>query len=302
MDKLIKSLIKVDDFSLTEFKENKNNDLNFNKYYILDFDESGEYFQDEFLHEISQYITDYVFTHDEIKKYSSGKTRKEMRRYEEKYREIIQLYVRDSRTGEIGELILFLILEKFLQAPQLVNYMTTSKLSGKEYSKGFDNIHFGLINDNLVFYIGESKSYKNGTKGLRDAFKSIKEILDERQVENFRYIAQNNIFKREIHNKEFENLIVKYFNPNRKAKDRKLAKEIYTIFVAFEFDKIEEIIQNGKLQEEYEKRIKNIEKNLKNYKEEFDLVGKNFVLIILPIKKIQKLRDDFVKLLGCGKC
>ena len=74
--------------------------------------------------------------------------------------------------GEPGELILFLLLESFFEAPQMVSKMYL-KTSGEMPVHGTDGIHFGVAGEQLLVYWGESKLYKEISSGLDSAIESV---------------------------------------------------------------------------------------------------------------------------------
>ena len=88
-------------------------------------------------------------------------------------------FVKNSNTGEFGEMIMFFLLELYENAMQIVNKMAI-KTSGKVHYHGADSIHFGLNGQVQVLYLGESKtSEKDLAAALTDAIKSITTFYNE---------------------------------------------------------------------------------------------------------------------------
>ena len=79
-----------------------------------------------------------------------------------------------NTSGEVGELLLFFILETILGAPQVIAKMEL-KTNPKDEVKGCDGIHIGWdeAKKEVLFYLGESKLYGRVSDALRDALESI---------------------------------------------------------------------------------------------------------------------------------
>jgi len=82
-----------------------------------------------------------------------------------------------KRSGEIGELTLFVLLEAFLSAPKIASKMKL-KTSNEMHVHGADAVHATLNNDNLLTLIlGESKFRKDRSTGLKDAIESVSNFV-----------------------------------------------------------------------------------------------------------------------------
>jgi hypothetical protein len=82
-----------------------------------------------------------------------------------------------SRSGEGGELLLFILAEEYLKAPLLVSKMRL-KTNTQMPVHGGDGIHAGWDSSAgaLVLYIGESKLHATLNGAIRDAIKSVSEL------------------------------------------------------------------------------------------------------------------------------
>ena len=83
-----------------------------------------------------------------------------------------------SNTGELGELLLYCLLESHLHAPKLLTKLEL-KTSPNEYVKGTDGVHLLKIDNasyQLVF--GESKLHSDLESGIVSAFNSIKTLIE----------------------------------------------------------------------------------------------------------------------------
>lgn len=82
-----------------------------------------------------------------------------------------------SRSGEGGELLLFILAEEYLKAPLLVSKMRL-KTNTQMPVYGGDGIHAGWDSNAgaLVLYLGESKLHGKLNSAVRDAMKSVSEL------------------------------------------------------------------------------------------------------------------------------
>lgn len=92
--------------------------------------------------------------------------------------EALGLFSRLSKSGEGGELILFLMAERFLKLPQLVCKMNL-KTSTEMHYHGADGLHVGVNshNEKLCLYWGESKLHADPTGAVYECMKSIAPLL-----------------------------------------------------------------------------------------------------------------------------
>jgi Cap4 SAVED domain len=91
------------------------------------------------------------------------------------------LFRLSNSSGQVGELLLYFLLETVLGAPQALKKMPMTT-NPKEERKGSDGIHI-LWDENsgvLEFLFAESKIWKSFSGALRDAFKSMEEFHDSR--------------------------------------------------------------------------------------------------------------------------
>lgn len=93
------------------------------------------------------------------------------------HEEALDLFVRSEKSGEGGELLLFLLLERVLQRPQLLSKMAL-KTNSQVHVHGTDGIHANLEDDGVLeLYWGESKLYQSSSEAFRDCIESIAPYL-----------------------------------------------------------------------------------------------------------------------------
>lgn len=88
-----------------------------------------------------------------------------------------------GRSGEAGELLLYLLTEWLLEAPQIVAKMSL-KTSSEMPVHGADGIHVKFVPETrrLILYSGEAKLYSNVGDAVRSAIASISEALSPAKV------------------------------------------------------------------------------------------------------------------------
>lgn len=87
-----------------------------------------------------------------------------------------ELFVSSDKSGEGGELLLFLLMERVLQLPQLLAKMSL-KTNANVHVHGSDGVHAKLTGDVLDLYWGESKLYKDSSEAFTECFASIAPFL-----------------------------------------------------------------------------------------------------------------------------
>lgn len=114
-------------------------------------------------------------------------SRKSVRRLveEQKYKSLVdtakeRLRNHNVNEGELGEILLFCILESFLNAPKILTKLEL-KTSNNDYVKGADGVHLLKIDDkNYQLIFGESKLESNIRSGIYSAFSSINTFLTQK--------------------------------------------------------------------------------------------------------------------------
>ncbi len=88
-----------------------------------------------------------------------------------------------KNTGEGGEVLLFLLAERFLKLPQVLCKMDL-KTDPQMHYHGADGVYASLsANGTLKLYWGESKMYKNAKSAIRDCLHSLAPFLTEDEHE-----------------------------------------------------------------------------------------------------------------------
>lgn len=84
-----------------------------------------------------------------------------------------------AKTGEGGEMLLFLLAERFLKLPQILCKMDL-KTDARMHYHGADGVYAGITDEGtLKLYWGESKVYKTATSAIHDCLASLAPFLIE---------------------------------------------------------------------------------------------------------------------------
>lgn len=84
-----------------------------------------------------------------------------------------------AKTGEGGEMLLFLLAERFLKLPQILCKMDL-KTDRRMHYHGADGVYAGIADNGLLkLYWGESKVYKDVKTAIRDCLSSLAPFLTE---------------------------------------------------------------------------------------------------------------------------
>ena len=83
-----------------------------------------------------------------------------------------------DKTGEGGEILLYILTQDILKLPQLISKMSL-KTSAKMHYQGADGVHFryNRTTGNLELYWAEAKMYQNLNAALTNCFDSLKGFL-----------------------------------------------------------------------------------------------------------------------------
>lgn len=84
-----------------------------------------------------------------------------------------------AKSGEGGELLLFLLAERFLKLPQILCKMDL-KTDARMHYHGADGVYAGVTKDGILkLYWGESKIYGDASAAIRDCLNSLAPFLIE---------------------------------------------------------------------------------------------------------------------------
>lgn len=214
-------------------------------------------------------------------------------------KQAVELFTNLKKTGEGGELLLYILAIEILKIPQLISKMSL-KTSGELHYQGSDGIHVKYDNTTktLNLYWGESKMYKNISQAFSECFKSLNGYLldtysyKSTQERDLVLITDN--INQNINNEEFENLIVAYFDKDNDLSNKLLYKGI--CFIGYDSDKYEDdtkTIEDFKkeLLTELDNHYKNISSQIKKYT---GLDKKEIHVFLMPFPSVENFREYYL--------
>ncbi|WP_439366030.1 DUF1837 domain-containing protein [Bradyrhizobium sp. DASA03005] len=99
------------------------------------------------------------------------------------HHEAINLFTDLANTGEGGEMLLYLLTERFLKIPQVLCKMDLKTSSAMHYH-GSDGVYAHVADDGVIkLYWGESKIYSDPSDAIRDCLASLAPFLIEPEGE-----------------------------------------------------------------------------------------------------------------------
>lgn len=206
-----------------------------------------------------------------------------------------------DKTGEGGEILLYILVLEYLKIPQLISKMAL-KTSGQVHYQGADGVHvkFDSVNEKLNLYWGESKMYKKMSSAMDDCLKSIKGyLLDSQstvsvQQRDLELITSN--ISANINDEDLENALVRYFD-----KDDDMSNSIEykgVCFIGFdrnvyktkgEFKSTAEIKQT--IEEKIAEWYKTLGSKIKSHDK---LKLKELHIFLMPFPSVEKFRQHFL--------
>ena len=151
------------------------------KFYVhtIALNANGQIRLDDFIEFISHHVIAYVIPRSRIEEAKKKDEEESLHTHIMRLgSDAKKLFTPLKKTGEGGEMLLFVLGEILLRLPQLFCKMSV-KTSGGVHYHGADGIHVGFSDDkNLELYWGESKFHKTFDSALKDCLNSISPILN----------------------------------------------------------------------------------------------------------------------------
>ena len=213
-------------------------------------------------------------------------------------------YVKNK--GELGELLLYCFLESHLKAPKILSKLEL-KTSKNNYVNGSDGVHYLKLDDgNYQLIFGESKTEKNITRGISDAFESINEFKREVNTKgsgksgiNYEKSLISDHLDKETFSDEEKQFIESIIYP-KKDSDFEI-DDAFGIFVGYEINipDSDKALSNQYFREKIKQQIKTeVESKFDHIQSKIEhhgLKGHNFYIYILPFTKLDENRQNITR-------
>lgn len=207
------------------------------------------------------------------------------------------LFVKSTGSGEGGELLLFLLLERVLRRPQLISKMPL-KTSSAMHVHGSDGIHANLADDGVLdVYWGESKLYQSSSSAFKDCFESIAPFLKADGVEERKrdlLLVRDHL---NVTQAELAAHLLEYFDESSPKTLRVRWNGV--CLVGFDHEKYPNLSTlDDKQRQTVSEQVGRWHKTVGSRLEEFELVGVNIDLFCIPMPNVNALRKRVLERMG----
>jgi hypothetical protein len=197
----------------------------------------------ELLNAVLEYLTIFALHRSQLEELANEYDKVPEDQYrikcERQQREAVSLFIRaqkaTNRNGEAGELLLFLLTEWILKAPQLLSKLPL-KTNRDMPVHGTDGIHVGYLpgKNTLCTYWGEAKLYTDVNQAIAKAIESIEKALKPESVEYELSLVARNINSAGL-SQEQKSLLLSFLNPFESENYNKRVNAS-TCLIGFDFD------------------------------------------------------------------
>lgn len=253
-----------------------------------------------------------AFSYDELvsvlgnKLYYFALSRKQIQQLkkEDKLNDLIQsaknkLRDHNVNEGELGEILLYCLLEAHLNAPKILTKLEL-KTSANDYVKGADGVHLFKVSDKdyqLIF--GESKLEAKFKDGIYSAFDSIKKFLQTKRLSFEMDLISSELVK-EAYDESSYDILKKIIVPSAKE-DETYLDYSFGIFLGFDVSIKEEYknLSNSefrtKIREEIKEEVLSTIKSLDYQLKKTDFTGYKFYIYAIPFSDLANKRKEIIK-------
>lgn len=201
-------------------------------------------------------------------------------------------------SGDIGELILYFILESKERAIQVLNKIALKTSKNVPYF-GLDAVHLS-VGEKIKLYYGESKLHKDRSSAIDSSIKSFEEFYEDQGKEDKEIDLISNFIDGSKFG-DYKKKIIDLLNPY--CSDKKDLMKVHAIFIGYQWDKLNEQSTYTKdiekqILSDYAEEIKKIsDKVVKNISES-KIKDHLFKFYFLPFSDVEILRTKFKEKVG----
>lgn len=218
------------------------------------------------------------------------------------YRKANQLFTDLQKTGEGGELLLYLMAETYLRLPQLFCKMPL-KTSAQMHFHGTDGIHgtYDPGTDTLAVYWGESKLYETASSAIEACFESLAPFVlpdgssmapQSRDLQ----LLSDNI---DLANPELESAILRYLDPDDPMFNKLNYRGVALVgFDAASYTPGTSPLAESDIAAALAKSVKSWHRSASHYLGKNKLTNITIELFCIPFPSVDAFREAFLKELG----
>lgn len=192
------------------------------------------------------------------------------------------------RSGEAGEILLFVLVEWLLGAPQIVSKMYL-KTNNNMPVHGTDGIHakFDDETKKLLLYWGESKAHNSLGNAFSSAMKSIKDFIDE-GGQDFEVKVVSSFSDFNNATEEAKQAFINYLDPY--SEDYNQCITVFACLLVFDFPLND---SEHAFTESANKAVNDFIKSLPKKLKDREMGDIRFEFFLVPVPSAQDFRDKF---------
>lgn len=268
------------------------------RFKYIQFDPNGDPKIDLLIKKLFSYFTHYCFSAQKRKKNQlpTEQEQNELFREAQKlFRKWKQEEITDKNkpiSGEMGEMILWLLMEAVLEAPQMVAKMNL-KTNRKMESFGSDGIHMKVVDDTLNIFFGEAKLYGTVGGALDSIFESIEKFHNDQMWEHeYNMVTTHYKYLKDGEKQQVFDFI------SGKTKEHEI-KINHACLVGYDWNEYKKLDTHERQQfihdfeSTYQAETIRLTKLIQARFDTFSKKQLGFEVFFLPVKSVQELRDKF---------
>jgi hypothetical protein len=222
-----------------------------------------------------------------------------MSQLDERARKLFQKARKDS--GEVGELLLFILTEWVLEAPQIVAKMSLKTNSAMPIH-GSDGIHvkFDAEAGKLLVFSGEAKLHKNVKRAIASAVESIGKALSTDKMDHELQLVHRNIQFAGLDDKS-RSALLQYLDPFDETGTNR--HDVITCLIGFDFTAYQDLVSvEGEPEEIFQisarEKLAELGPVMATALQNAGLGRTHVELFFLPLPSVDAARDRFNAFIG----
>lgn len=268
--------------------------------YFLAVDGNGRIRVGDFVQRVCDHLVDFAIPRSKIQEASEELARTgSSRRWMRLAREAKSLFTDLAKTGEGGELILFVLAEHIFGLPQIICKMSL-KTSGHVHYHGADGVHASVdsADGTLCLHWGESKMYSDPSRAIADCMDSLAPYLKGQDIRTDRDLQLLRSFV-DLNDPTIEAAIKAYLDPDNPAFNK--LKYCGLAFIGFDSDCYPPASQSAiadEIEKVARKALSGWQTTLGNRIARSGIHRFDMRVVCLPFPSVQAFRDRFLQELG----
>lgn len=210
--------------------------------------------------------------------------------------------LKDYKTndGELGEIMLYCLLESHLNAPKILTKLEL-KTNSNDYVKGADGVHLLKLNESdYQLILGESKLNSDISSGIYEAFGSINKFLDSTSKIELEIDLVNSELVKESYDDASYNALKKIIIPSAKE-DETYLDYSFGIFLGFDIEisdeerKLNNSDFRSKIREKIKYEVLAAKSSLNYQLLKKGYSGYQFYIYVVPFSDLKNIRKEIIK-------